>query len=291
MLPVILNDPAALAEILGDLDLPDVELCALVGDPNDSRALDYTMHACAPTSDRRCDEPDKALVDMVVISTVEDPEEAAGPVAICCTLSPSLDLFQVLREAVEDDPLGGFSGIPVQIQFTVRAAGAPITEAEYAAKRVIYSLDYPVGEVANKNPSLDQLVWEMDDEVEQPLPIGRCPDVAPTTVSPGQEMVLLPKENELAREDYVVATFDGGTRAFTENLRYSWYATAGRWRGDQSGGPRDIAGNEPQLDTIWVAPEDLDAPLDASVWVVQRDERGGLAWYESCIRVDPGLTP
>ena len=33
--------------------------------------------------------------------------------------------------------------------------------------------------------------------------------------------------------------------------------------------------------------EDLDGPTDIPLWIVQRDERLGTAWFESCIRVVP----
>jgi hypothetical protein len=37
----------------------------------------------------------------------------------------------------------------------------------------------------------------------------------------------------------VVPTFEGGSRTFTENLRYQWLATAGSWSRAETGGPRD----------------------------------------------------
>ena len=33
--------------------------------------------------------------------------------------------------------------------------------------------------------------------------------------------------------------------------------------------------------------ETLEGPTDVDVWVIQRDERLGVRWYESCIRVVP----
>ena len=32
---------------------------------------------------------------------------------------------------------------------------------------------------------------------------------------------------------------------------------------------------------------DLDGPTDVTLWLVQRDERLGEAWYEACVRVEP----
>ena len=289
-LPAAIEDPAALAEILADIELPDVQVCALVSDPADARALEFTMHACAPTEVKRCDRPERALAE-IATGMVEDPEEAGQPVAICGTLSPSLTLFQVLQESFEVDPFGGLSGLKVQIQFTVRAAGAPFAEAEFAAKTMVFSVDYPAGKVANRNPTMDTLGREFADDQYAGMNRGRCADLAPFPLAPGETITLKPIEAEDAREDYVLATFDGGTRSFTENLTYSWYSTDGRWSQEVTGGPRDLAGNDPELESEWTAPEDVDGPLDVGMWVVQRDERGGLSWYESCVRVDPSMTP
>src|SRR5690606_22747649 len=99
-----------------------------------------------------------------------------------------------------------------------------------------------------------------------------------------------PLEPQGAREDYVVPTFDGGSRMLTENLSYAWYATAGEWNRENTGGPRDFAGNAPPLDSTWTAPTDpeiVGAGLDVALWMVQRDERGGQTWYHSCLRVVP----
>jgi len=117
-----------------------------------------------------------------------------------------------------------------------------------------------------------------------PLLPGRCESAAAAalTVAPGQEVVLLPVEPEGVRETYVLPTFEGGVRRITENLRYSWLATAGSWSSGSTGGPVDGFGNVPPLDSTWRAPEDAG---DVRLWLVQRDERGGLAWTEYCARV------
>ena len=289
-LPAAIEDPAALAEILADVELPDVQVCALVGDPADSRSLEFTMHACAPTEVKRCDQPDRAIAE-IATGTVEDPEEAGQPVAICGTLSPSLALFQVLQETFQVDPYGGLSGLRVQIQFTVRPAGAPFDEAEFAAKSMVFSVDYPAGKLPNNNPTMDTLGREFADDQFAGMTAGRCSDIVAFPVAPGETITLEPIEAQGAREDYVVATLDGGTRSFTENLTYSWYSTDGFWSQEVTGGPKDLAGNNPELSSEWTAPEDVDGPRDVSLWLVQRDERGGISWFESCVQVDPNMVP
>lgn len=285
-----LADPTILAEILADLELPDVRVCALASDPVDSRSLDFTMRACAPTAQRRCDEPGRPVADFAA-GTVEDPEEAGAPVSICGDLAPSLELFQVLQDSFMSDDLGGLSGLPIQIEFSIRPSGSALEDAQYAAKRVIFSVDYPVGKVANRNPTLEALGREFDEDQYAGMPFGRCSEVAAFPLALGATITLKPIEDSGAREDYVLPTFDGGVRAFTENLTYSWYATHGRWSSEVTGGPRDLAGNAPEVASEWTAPSETDGPLDVSLWLVQRDERGGLSWYESCVQVDPDMAP
>jgi hypothetical protein len=113
--------------------------------------------------------------------------------------------------------------------------------------------------------------------------------VAPLALAPLESLHLDPIEPDGVREDYVVPTFEGGARLFTENLRYEWLAGGGDWTRSGTGGPRDGAGNQPPLDTEWEAPpaDQLDGPTDLSLWVIQRDERGGARWFESCVRVTP----
>ena len=76
---------------------------------------------------------------------------------------------------------------------------------------------------------------------------------------------------------------------FTESLTYQWLATAGGFSAGTTGGPRDITGNPVPLFTDYRAPlaDDLTGPTDITLWIVQRDERLGAVWYETCIRVVP----
>jgi hypothetical protein len=87
-----------------------------------------------------------------------------------------------------------------------------------------------------------------------------------------------------------VPTIDGMTRTFTESLTYQWVLTDGHVKDDSTGGPHDPFGNPAPLFTDFTAPGTdtlMGAPEDISMWVMQRDERLGAAWFETCIRVTP----
>ncbi|MCG8423618.1 MAG: hypothetical protein MJE77_37445 [Proteobacteria bacterium] len=284
-----------------DVDVEDVEVCALVADPAHSRALEFTMRACSTTDTRRCDEPDRPVVTMGE-GTITDPEQSAPPAPgaedpdtriACSMLRADLSLYNLLQDAVDNDSLSGFGGVEVMIEFTAYPPGETSAGAVWAAKRMLYAPKVPAERVANKNPSLAELRVSREDGEELVAPLGRCGDGGndgQLTARIGELLTFEPIETEGSREDYVVPTFDGGSRMFTENHTYSWYATSGDWEREVTGGPRDFAGNEPPLDSEWTAPEDaaeVGDGLDVRFWVVQRDERGGLTWYETCLRVMP----
>lgn len=291
--------------VLDQIGLGGVEVCALVSDPGESRSLSYRMRACAPTGNLRCEPPpsgeDVADIPEVVVDvttgTIADPEAAVEP--LCGTLEATTELVQVLCESWREDSLLGFGGLRIQMELTVYPEGTSIESAgsssvAYAAKQVVFSLPVPAEKTANQNPGLDMLTFYLADESEEdarPAPLGRCGTIEPIEITAGQDIVLEPVETPGSREEYVVPTFDGDVRMFTENLSYSWYASGGDWERTATGGTRDVAGNDPPLDTEWRSPEDADeigeAGADFSIWLVQRDERGGNRWYESCVHVAP----
>jgi hypothetical protein len=104
-----------------------------------------------------------------------------------------------------------------------------------------------------------------------------------------QKVRLTPVEPPDARETYVAPTIDGTGRTFTEALTYQWLVGAGAVTAAFSGGPRDISGNPAPLFTDFKTPgaDDVPAPTDVPLWIIQRDERLGVHWYESCVRVVP----
>ena len=87
----------------------------------------------------------------------------------------------------------------------------------------------------------------------------------------------------------MVPTLDGKSQTFTESLTYQWIASSGGFSSGSTGGPRDVSGNPAPLQSDYESPaaEDLMGPEDVTIWIIQRDERLGVQWYEACIRVVP----
>jgi hypothetical protein len=289
-------DPADPTDI--DLaDIPPVRVCALVAEPNRNRGAHYQMRLCPPTGGGRCTGSDEGEEEQLVVELaagdVDDPD-TLGPGDMCATVEANADLVVVVQQSVRADDLAGFGGIGVQVDLAVTPDGGDEQDTVWGFKRVRYSPQLPEERVANLNPALDGITGARDPTGERDrdfeIPLGRCGSIDPFLVAPGERVTMLPRETEGAREDYVLPTFEGGARSYTENLRYQWHATAGEWSRFETGGELDPVGNQPPLDTRWTAPDDseeIGEGLDVAMWIVQRDERGGQAWYETCARVVP----
>lgn len=280
-------DPDNPPEDPEEAGLVDAEICALIADPAASRRLRWDMTVCAPDDEMRCpDDPDHPEFP-IGSGTIDDPEEAATAQRVCATLPADPALLLVIEDAISLDSLAGFGGIDVMIGLRVRPESSD--EESFAGKRVRYAPLLPANRVANTNPTLDQISILVEGRDEpNPLPLGRCGEPGePVRIAPGERLELEPLEPEGVREDYVVPTFDGGARMFTESLTYQWLASDGEWSRSSTGGPRDLSGELPPLSTRWRAPDDVTEPTDVSLWVIQRDERLGAAWFEACVRVTP----
>jgi hypothetical protein len=280
-------DPENPAAVAPQLDANPVTVRVLVADPAEDRRLAWDMVVCPPTDDRRCDDPDDPRM-AIASGVVDDPETAAVADVPTASFVVGLD---VLQASLSADSLAGFGGIAVQVQLRVWPEGEDPEQSAatvYAAKQVVYAPRDPAERVANSNPVLAAL--DVDGDASRSLAPGRCADPAAPRleVEWGAEVGLVPVEPLGARETYVLPTFDGSVRRITENLRYAWYASAGSWSSGSSGGPIDAFGNAPPLDSTWRAPEEPDEGFEGggvSLWLVQRDERGGASWTEYCVVV------
>lgn len=80
--------------------------------------------------------------------------------------------------------------------------------------------------------------------------------------------------------------FDPKTRAVSERregMLVSWYTTAGSFEVDRTG-RTEAEATAPSTENTWVAPEAASVVL---LWVVLRDERGGVGWSSYRFRVSP----
>jgi hypothetical protein len=287
VIDIDIQDPAPPVELLEQVE--PTEICVLVSDREFDRRLRWSMTVCALNNDERC--RDGAPQSVFGRGLWDDPDLAPEPPRLCATIPADGNLLGVALDALRRDALRGLGGIYYGVSLRVGGEDDDPALDLYGAKEMRLMPRIPSDIEANTNPSLDGLEARFEGaDAAVPLPLGRCLDQPePLTVAAGQRVRIFPLETEGTREPYVVPTIDGGSRMFTETLTYQWLATAGRFSPGRSGGRRDAFGNEATLWTDWRAPaaRDLDGPLDVELWVVQRDERLGLAWYETCLRVVP----
>jgi len=283
------NMPPQASAILAQL-VPST-VCALVADPASDRRLRWSLTICEQTTDERCVIGDPLTV--IGAGVIDDPDTTVPEPQLCATVQPNGDLLSLLLLALKDDTFKGLAGIGVQVQLLVGAEADDPAADLYAAKVIRVTPRIPAGRTGNANPSIDRLdarAGDTDDAPMSSLAFGRCVDqTAPLEVFPTTKVRLTPIETAGARETYVVPTLSGGSATFTESLTYQWTAGMGSFSSGDTGGPRDVTGNQPPLFTDWKAPsaKDLDGPTDVTLWLVQRDERLGVHWYETCIRVVP----
>ena len=285
---VDLNDPQMPAVLLQQL-VP-TQVCALVADPAFERRVRWTMTLCPYGDYYRCDTDVQVPIGSGII---DDPDTTHFAPGLCATVPASGQLLGVLLHTLKFDALRGLGGLDYMVGLTVGGAEADPALDLYASKALRVAPRIPISRQANINPSLDA-THEMDASVNsatpEPFALTRCADAEPALiVRAGDTIRFTPIEAAGAREAYVTPTLDGMGRMFTESLTYQWAASAGGFSSGNTGGPHDVSGNIAPLFTDWHAPNarDLAGPTDVSLWIIQRDERLGVHWYQGCVRVVP----
>ncbi len=268
---------------ISQLDVPPVTFTVLAADPGAARTLTWTMTACARNRDGLCQGDD---TDVVFASGTADDPEMPGATPITATFEPGIPL---LMAALDDNALQGAAGIPIHVELRVEVDGGEAGggETAWAYKREYYTPRIPAERQANRNPGIEELRFstvEGGAEEGEPVPAGRCGDATatPVNVAPGAAIELFPAAVDGSAEMFVLPTIEGEVRTFTEALEYSWYVTAGGLDDGETGGtnPLDPA---PPVENTWTAPEEV-GPV--TLWLVQRDRRGGMSWIERCLLVE-----
>lgn len=264
--------------------LVDTRVCVLISDKEFDRSLRWSAEVCDLNNDERCNDARAPLGSGIWA----DPDTTSGE--LCINVPANGNLIGIAQSYLERDDLNGLGGIYYGVSLRVGPVDDDPERDLFAAKNLRINPRIPAELRANINPTLDWIDVSVNDATPVPMSFGRCWDnTAPLVLKPGDQIRLFPIETMGAREEYVVPTIDGTSRMFTESLTYQWLATAGNYSSGRTGGPRDTFGNPALLYTDWTAPdaEDLEGPTHVDLWVIQRDERLGLTWYETCVLVQP----
>jgi hypothetical protein len=139
----------------------------------------------------------------------------------------------------------------------------------------------------NTNPAIEDVYAQAADATSATeVPSTKCAEGVALRVQSGQATNIEPMEPPGIHEVYTVPTIDGKLETFTESISYQWTATDGSFSNDMTGGAPDAFGVTPSLETQWTAPV-VSHPELVQMWIVQRDERFGVSWWEPCVQVVP----
>ena len=285
VIDVDIQDPAPPIDLL-DQVVP-TEVCVLLSDRDFDRRLRWEMTVCTFDSDLRCTG---GAMYTIGSGLWDDPELSPSTTRFCDSIQPDGNLLGVALYSYENDQLRGLGGIYYGLQLRIGGENDDPEQDLYAAKSLRLMPRIPAEITANTNPSIERVDVTLPYGEPMPLAFGRCADqVAPLEVPAGTRVRLTPVEPEGVRETYVVPTIDGSSRMFTESPTYQWLASQGNYSSGSTGGTRDAFGNPAPLFTDWRAPaaNDIEGTTDIELWFIQRDERLGVHWYESCIRAVP----
>ena len=141
--------------------------------------------------------------------------------------------------------------------------------------------------VRNQNPVIDALEAEQGGDVValdsggEPLVVQAGRKLSLRVWAPACDREVSPDAACGGAEPYLY--FDLGTRELVtrrENLRASWFASAGGFSESRSALIRDRDGSS--SDNVWTAPR---REQTVTLWIVLRDDRGGVAWQTHTLEV------
>jgi len=291
ILAMTATPPEQIVDITSTLDptallaqLVPAKVCGLVTDPNFERRLRFEMTLCQEDQGR-CDRD--APHQIIATGLIDDPDGTIPKPELCGTIQPDRSLLEVVVTALKDDAFRGLGGVQYGVEMKIGGESDDPALDIYGFKSLAVQPNIPAARTPNTNPTIRALTASVDSGPETPLELIRCAEAtAPLVLQPEQKVRITPIESEGVRETYFIPTLDGETRMFTESLTYQWVVNGGELSRGDTGGPHDRFGNPATLFTDFTAPR-AESVSDVSVWVIQRDERLGAAWFETCIRVAP----
>jgi len=256
--------------------LDETRVLAVRGEPPEARpgeAVRYTVFVASPgglaeTARARwayCATP-KSLLENGVASAaclregvvpIASPDEAPIPAEACARFGPEVTSAE-LRPRDPDASGGFFQPVRVDVGGQI-AFGLQRIRCSYAAINADVASAFGRDYVPNRNPEL------------LPVTVGDTP--------PGGRVVIRAAWKET--ESYLL--YDSATRALVtrrETMRVSWYATAGAFASDRTGRAADE--RDTWTENTWTAP---DVPGTSHVFVVLRDDRGGVAFTSVAVTV------
>lgn len=208
---------------------------------------------------------------------------------------PAPEAGEPVGRAVDPDPSGGFYQ-PVRLRVSdggvLTAIGAARLACGISGSAPEQAIDFAKRYRRNENPAIAALTIVRAGSTA-PITPDTPGAAAGATVARGERVTLRAAWDACptgstpvscaGSEQYV--WFDPEARVVSlrrEAVRVSWFTTAGALDADSSGRSEDEAARV-DTDNAWTAP---DAAGDARIWLVVRDDRGGVGWQSYRVRVE-----
>ncbi len=166
-------------------------------------------------------------------------------------------------------------GFPIQVRLRVS------TERDEVIAQRTLALRFAAQHPPNQNPVIDALRAGEDDL--SPL----APGEAPATVVPrGAESPIEAPVSAASQESYSRPAASGETEVVSERLVWTWFVEGGETEFQRTSLIDGVIPLEDAQRNTWTPPSIEDYPSEvARLWVVVRDERGGVGWREAAVRL------
>jgi hypothetical protein len=266
----------------------------------DALAVDVTGTVFAPAIGwAQCLAPNPPANGNDVSSACLGIADDAGPAptftatlpADDCTLfgpeTPPPKKGQPPTRPADADTTGGYYQ-PIRAVWSSDAGDLP----SFALERILCRLanapvdaagQYASNYVPNTNPQLADLLLDPAGAATPLFSAGQTAPPTPGVVGAGQKLTLQADWNPASQETFLVWDVVALSLVMqTESLRLSWFATAGQFEHDATG--RSATETESFTENTWTAPTTA-GPVH--LWIVLRDNRGGIDFAEAEIDVTP----
>jgi hypothetical protein len=220
----------------------------------------------------------------------DSPDEVAGmPAGLPVAPDPTGGFYQPVRVlAYDSDPDGGGSETPSDVY----SIGTTRIACGLAGGTAALSSQFAMSYRDNDNPAIASLSLVGANMTTPIMPAPPdMPGAAPgATVTPGESVTLhatwdpcttAPMDCTGSELYWVYDLATASLVQQREVITVSWYATGGTLTDDISGRTAAEA-DSPSLDNPWIAPTQTG---DVWVWLVVRDDRGGVGWQSYRIAV------
>lgn len=255
-------------------------LTPLIFTPQDQEIDSLSWRFCpfpgAPSDGYPCLITQQDLADMGGAGDVPDFDLGDQPTA---TLKNTLDpaLLKLLCAGTPEAPdlVDCTGGFPAQIKLTARLGDEEVVTVSTLRLR------FDPDSEQNENPSIDDLVAVVGGE-EQVLG-----DDGAITLPRGEKTVVRARIPDGTAETYAGEDENGDPAEVTEHLVFTWFVETGDTHAERTGFLDGQVPLDEALENTWKPGPVDEYPSDtARLFVVLRDDRGGIAWKSATVSLE-----